>query len=145
MSTSSSPSLVKRLAHVCLRTSDLAATRQFYCDVLGFTHVFDFFRKGEVVGFYFQVAEAQFIEVFYEDKIEADNGSHVLFHFCLECEDLKATRQKLLDAGYAPGEIIMPKDNTYQFWVKDPNGMGVEFQEYTKDSCQFTGQAVSMD
>ncbi|MDP0501716.1 MAG: VOC family protein [Verrucomicrobiota bacterium JB022] len=142
MASTTPPAPVTRLAHTCIRTSNLSTTHRFYCDVLGMEHLFDFFRAGEVVGSYFKITEGQYIEVFYEPRIETDSGSHVLFHFCLECADIHATRQKLVDAGYKPEEIKLGKDQTYQFWVTDPNGMRVEFQQYTPSSSQFTGQAV---
>ena len=52
---------------------------------------------------------------------------------------------KLVDHGYAPGEIKMGADQTAQFWMKDPNGLDVEFQQYNEKSSQRTGQDVEVN
>jgi len=92
---------IKSVAHVCIKTTDLDATRDFYCGALGMTKLFDFMRK--------------------------------------------ALRQHLVERGYTPREIMMGADNSYQFWMKDPNGMDLEFHEYTDKSSQITGQAVEVN
>jgi hypothetical protein len=42
-----------------------------------------------------------------------------------------------------------PKDSgsthTYQTWFKDPNGIDIEFHEYTADSAQITGKDVEVN
>ena len=43
------------------------------------------------------------------------------------------------------GELKMGADHTPQFWMKDPNGMDLEFQQYTERSSQFTGRDVEVD
>ena len=70
----------------------------------------------------------------------------VLAHFCLESDSLETLRKSVLDHGYAETtEIIMGVDNTPQFWTKDPNGMPVEFQQYTDKSAQLTGKDVEVN
>ena len=82
-----------------------------------------------------------FVEVFLADEIEKI-GKQVLNHFCLQTEDIEGLRKTILDRGYAPNEITMGVDQTLQFWMKDPNGLDVEFQQYTEQSSQFTGRDV---
>ncbi len=59
---------IKSLAHVCIKTTDLDATADFYCGALGLQRLFDFTRKGKVIGFYMKTGNATFIEVFESAK-----------------------------------------------------------------------------
>ncbi|MEJ0000516.1 MAG: VOC family protein [Verrucomicrobiota bacterium] len=122
---------IKSLAHVCIKTADLDATAAFYCGALGLEKLFDFTRKGQRIGYYLKTGNLSFIEVFVADAIDPVGPKQVLSHLCLESGDLKGLRERLLAAGHAPGPIHLAADNTWQFWMKDPNGMDVEFQEYT--------------
>jgi catechol 2,3-dioxygenase-like lactoylglutathione lyase family enzyme len=135
---------IKSLAHVCIKSTDLDTTAKFYCGALGLTRHFDFNRKGKVIGFYMKAANETFVEVFLADEI-AQIDKQMLNHFCLETADLQALRETLLTHGYSPGEIKMGADETAQFWMKDPNGMDLEFQEYTDRSAQRTGRAVEVN
>ena len=85
-----------------------------------------------------------FIEVFLADEVE-EIGERVLNHFCLEVDDVEALREKLLELGYAPGEIKMGADNSWQFWIDDPNGLAIKFHQYTAKSSQFTGENVEVN
>lgn len=136
---------VRSLAHVCIKTSDLERTRDFYCGALGMRKLFNFTRKGEVIGFYLKGTNDTFIEVFRAGDIESISGRQVLHHFCLETDSIEEIRQGLVDRGYAPREIIMGADNSLQFWVQDPGGLEIEFQQYTEHSSQFTGKDVDVD
>jgi lactoylglutathione lyase/glyoxylase I family protein len=132
---------VKAVAHVCIKTTNLKLTEDFYLGVLGMERVFNFTRRGSVIGFYMKAAGETFIEVFAagEARNEADP---VLSHICLLTDDIKALRQRVADQGFAPGEVIMGADNSWQFWMCDPNGMAIEFHEYTDISSQLTGRDV---
>jgi len=135
---------IKSLAHVCIKTTDLKVTADFYCGALGMTKFFDFTRKGDVIGFYMKAANETFVEVFLADEVEK-SGKQALNHFCLETESIEALRKLLIERGYAPGEIKMGADQSLQFWMKDPNGMDLEFQEYTAQSAQVTGGTVEVN
>jgi catechol 2,3-dioxygenase-like lactoylglutathione lyase family enzyme len=132
---------IKSLAHVCIKTTDLEATAKFYCGTLGLKRFFNFTRKGKVIGFYMKAANETFVEVFLEGEIEKI-GKQPLNHFCLETDSIEALRKKVLESGYEAREIHLGADNSYQFWMKDPNGMDMEFHQYTDKSSQFTGQDV---
>ena len=132
---------IESVAHVCIKTTNLELTAEFYCEVLGMEKVFNFTRKGAVIGFYLKAAGETFVEVF--EVGEARNEENpVLSHICLLTDDIKGLHQRIADRGLKPGQVIMGSDNTWQFWMCDPNGMAIEFQEYTDKSSQFTGQDV---
>ena len=114
--------LVRALAHVCLKTTDLERTRRFYCGALGIEKLFDFTRQGNIVGFYLKVSADTFIEVFLQDATEATATTHHLHHFCLETGGIEQVRAALLADGDAVGEIKLGVDGSYQCWTKDPDG-----------------------
>jgi catechol 2,3-dioxygenase-like lactoylglutathione lyase family enzyme len=135
---------IQSVAHVCLKTTNLDATADFYCGALGLKRIFDFTKQGKIVGFYLKASNETFIEVFHADAVEKIDRQ-VLSHFCLETDSIETLRKALADRGYAPGEIQRGADNSFQFWMKDPNGMSFEFHQYTDQSSQFTGRDVEVN
>lgn len=135
---------IKRIAHVCLKSDDLAATREFY-ELLGARHGFDFRRGGEVIGFYLRVSDRDFIEVFRSDAKPESVGMPPLDHVCFETVDIRGLREKLAAAGREPGAIKRGCDQSWQFWVTGPEGTRIEFHEYTDASAQFGSADVEVD
>jgi catechol 2,3-dioxygenase-like lactoylglutathione lyase family enzyme len=134
---------ITSLAHVCIKTADLDATADFYCGALGLKRQFDFTRKGKLIGFYMKAGNTTFVEAFLESEVlPIDRHKMVLSHLCLETDDLRALHASLLARGLKPGPIVMGSDHALQFWMDDPNGMALEFQEYSADSSQLTGRSV---
>ena len=56
--------MIKALAHICIFSNDLNRSLDFYCGALGLKRHFDFFKDGELFGFYLQAGPGQFIEIF---------------------------------------------------------------------------------
>jgi catechol 2,3-dioxygenase-like lactoylglutathione lyase family enzyme len=135
---------IKSLAHVCMKSNDLEKTEAFYCGVLGLKKIFDFTRQGKVIGFYMRTANETFIEVFLADEV-ARIDKQYLHHFCLETDALADLHRDLVERGFEPGAIKMGADRTPQFWMKDPSGLDVEFQEYRDDSAQRAGGTVEVN
>jgi catechol 2,3-dioxygenase-like lactoylglutathione lyase family enzyme len=134
---------LKMLAHVCINTKDLEASRKFYCEGLGLKKRFDFTKNGKVVGFYLKAGKGSYIEFFLDTKDYP--GQSPLRHFCLETDDIEKARKRLLDNGIEATEIKLGCDATWQFWFKDPNGIDVEFHQYTRKSAQKTRKSVEID
>jgi hypothetical protein len=107
--------------------------------------LFNFTQKGEVIGFYIKASNSTFIEVFRTGETEQPGNGQVLNHFCLETDSIEILRQSLVDRSYAPRDIIMGADNSLQFWIHDPNGLDIEFQQYNEHSSQFTGKNVEVN
>ena len=136
--------LIRSVAHACIKTTSLEQTAAFYCDALGLKKHFEFTRKGQTIGLYLKAANESFVEVFLAGEVENTN-SRCLNHFCLETGDIEGLRRRLTDRGYNPGEIKMGADQSLQFWITDPNGLAVEFQQYTANSAQRTGANVEVN
>ncbi len=134
---------IKSIAHICILSKDLEATRHFYCDLLGFEKVFDFTKEGKISGFYFDAGNKTFVEVF-ENKGTGKAISSIL-HICFETDDIKGLKKNLDAQKVKTTQIKLGVDNSYQFWVKDPDGIDIEFLEYTKKSSQFTKQSAEMN
>ena len=129
--------MIKALAHLCIFTKDLDRTRDFYCRALGLKHHFDFLKDGQLFGFYLQIAPHQYVE-FFKVGADADFGNPRVHHFCFEVDDIDAQRERLINAGVEVTPKKLGCDQTWQCWCKDPNGVDIEFQQYTDKSAQFS-------
>lgn len=129
---------VKQLAHVCIFANDLEETRIFYEDVLGIEIQFNFLRDGKVFGFYLNCGGRSHIEVFQHEGARYSDLNPIN-HFCLEVENIDTAIAHIRSKGID----VTPKkygcDDTFQVWIRDPNGVRIELFEYTPQSAQFRG------
>lgn len=128
--------MIIRIAHVCIIARDLAETEHFYCTVLGMTKKFEFQKHEERIGFYLHAGGSTFIEVF---KGDSAGPSLPIRHICLETDDIDAVRRQLEQHGLTATAKTLGCDHSWQIWCKDPNGVDIEFHEYTDNSLQKTG------
>jgi catechol 2,3-dioxygenase-like lactoylglutathione lyase family enzyme len=131
--------MIKTLAHVCILSKDLNRTLDFYCGTLGLRKKFDFIRNDELFGFYLEIDSGHFIEVFQAGDGADQAADKRITHICLETDDITALRETLLAKGLAPTEKKLGCDESWQIWCKDPDGIDIEFHEYTAQSSQQTG------
>ncbi len=130
--------MIKDIAHVCLLAKNLGDAERFYCDGLGFRKMFNFVRGGKVVGFYLQVAQTRYVEIFeHADAQYFENQS--LQHLCFEVSNLDAVCRRLKEQGIAVTEKALGADKSWQAWTADPSGVKIEFHQYTGESSQCTG------
>ncbi|MBL9201757.1 MAG: VOC family protein [Opitutaceae bacterium] len=148
--------MIKQLAHLCLKTSQLPRLTEFYRDALGATVKFRYLnRAGEPVGCYFAFGGNTFIEVFdHADAHRRSASAKTLEsleeprdpwlmrynHFCLQVEGLDAYVAQLESRGVTVAGRKTGHDRSRQAWIKDPDGNLIELQEYTPQSRQFTGE-----
>ncbi len=134
------------IAHICINTDNLSKTEDFYCRVLGLIKVFDFTKNGKKVGCYLKVSEKSYLEIFETNSSQKTyEQSCPIAHFCLETDDIDEAKKRLNDCGISSSEKKLGCDNTYQIWFKDPNGINIEFHQYTDSSTQLTGENVEID
>ncbi len=127
--------MIKQLAHICISSQDLELTKRFYTQALGLDIAFAFEKEGEVFGFYIKVGNRTFIEVFQGDPGTPGNIRHV----AIEVSDLDALLAQIRAAGFEVEDKTMGADNSWQAWTTDPNGVRIEFHQYTPQSKQITG------
>jgi glyoxylase I family protein len=148
--------MIRQLAHLCLKTSDLERMTAFYCDTLGATLKFRYRNQaGTPIGCYFAFGANTFIEVFDHadahrrskspkalEPLEEPRDPWLLRynHFCLQVEGLDAYVALLESRGVTVTGRKTGNDNSRQAWIKDPDGNLIELSEYTPLSRQFTGE-----
>lgn len=121
------------VAHIGLKTDDLAAARAFYGQSLGYQEPFTLDKPtGGLMLTYFKVNDHQYIEVFPELKSpEEDRLSHIAF----ETSDARQLRDYLASRGVrVPDELKPGLDGNLSFMTKDPDGHNVEFVQYMPGS-----------
>lgn len=129
---------VKQIAHVCIFAHDLEKTRAFYEDVLGLDIQFNFLRDGRIFGFYLNCGGRSHVEVFQKDD-SAYADTNQITHFCLEVESIDAAIAHVQSKGVEITQKKYACDDTWQAWIRDPNGVRIELFEYTAKSAQFAG------
>ena len=121
------------VAHIGLRTNDLAAARNFYGHVLGFAEPFQLDKpSGGLMLTYFKVNDHQYIEIFPELTSDTqDRLSHVAF----ETTDIKQLRDYLAGRGVSvPAAVSNGRNGNLNMMIKDPEGHNVEFVQYMPGS-----------
>ena len=127
---------ITQVAHTCIFAHDLAATEAFYRDVFGIAKAFDFKRGEDWIGFYLDLGQRSFIEVFRKPESSFDEKNQIN-HICLETEDLDGLLAHVRSQGIKITGKKLGVDGTWQAWTKDPNGVKLEIFQYTADSMQF--------
>ncbi|MCB0008730.1 MAG: VOC family protein [Anaerolineales bacterium] len=127
--------MIKRLAHICIHTHDLEETGRYYFDGLGLEKGFEFIKNGALFGYYIKLGDSTFIEVFQGKNSEVGNINHL----AIEVDDIDAVIARLQAHGYEVGAKKLGADNSWQAWTADPNGVRIEFHEYTPTSMQLVG------
>jgi lactoylglutathione lyase len=121
------------VAHIGLKTNDLAAARSFYGHDLGLAEAFTLDKPtGGLMLTYFKVNDHQYIEVFPELKSETEDR---LSHIAFETTDAKQLRDYLASRGVkVPESLHAGLDGNLSMMVKDPDGHNVEFVQYVEGS-----------
>ncbi len=133
--------MIKQLAHICIHTTDLEATARFYQDGLGLERGFEFTKDGDLFGFYVKLGKDTFIEVFKGDPGVVGNINHI----AIQTDDINAVIDCLRNHGYEVGDKTLGTDHSWQAWTADPNGVRIEFHEYTQESMQLIGGTCVVD
>jgi catechol 2,3-dioxygenase-like lactoylglutathione lyase family enzyme len=129
--------MIKQLAHLCIHTDSLDKTSHFYCDVLELEKGFDFERNGSLFGYYLKLGVNTFIEVFQNAKPSDVVGN--INHMAIEVDDIDQVIAALRNNGFEATDKKLGADHSWQSWTTDPNGVRIEFHQYTTESMQLTG------
>jgi len=127
--------MIKQIAHVCINSKNLNDSLCFYRDILGLKVAFEFERDSEVFGYYFRVGYGTYIEVFKGES--GDSGK--IKHIALEVDNIDEIISDLRSKGKEISDKCLGADNTWQAWTKDPDGVPIEFHQYTEKSMQIYG------
>ena len=127
--------MINQLAHICIHSSDLEETARFYFDALGLEKGFEFIKDDALFGYYIKLGNNTFIEVFQGDPGGVGNINHI----AIETDDMDAVIERVKEHGYEIGEKSLGADHSWQVWTADPNGVRIEFHQYTSESMQLIG------
>jgi catechol 2,3-dioxygenase-like lactoylglutathione lyase family enzyme len=157
-------------AHCAYRVSDLDEALKFYVDCLGLKMKFvitneeaiPIFEKSdnpqiqEMVEFfkdnkekpwivYLEIAPNQYIELFTGfvgmKHCDTPNDQSGYLHLALEVDDIFKAKEELVACNVnLTSDISLGIDNTYQLWMKDPDGHAIELMQYTDKSFQLIGR-----
>lgn len=134
--------MITGLTHAAVRVTDIDRSLEFYTQKLGLAEQFRLTGEdGRPWLVYLKVGEDSFIELFpgaQGEHIPPENAGYV--HICLQVDDIHRTYEELTAKGIVPnGEPVYAADNTWQFWINDPDGNPIEFHQFTENSRQVTG------
>jgi lactoylglutathione lyase len=128
------------IGHVALKVADIGRSLEFYRDRLGFAEMMRLNQDdGSLWLVYLRITDTQFLELFPGGQGSRAPGSEVIAvnHFCLECDDLDVTAERLREAGIRlTVEPKMGLDGNRQCWIEDPDSNRIEFMQMSPTSMQ---------
>lgn len=131
--------MVKGIAHLAFRVTDMDRSVAFYETALGFSRKFELRDSaGAPWIVYLQVAGRQFLELFHSrDAVAFDGVRSGYQHLCVEVTDIEALAAGLAAKGIRIDRpVIVGLDHNKQCWIADPDGNPIELMEYGKDALQ---------
>lgn len=124
--------------HICIQTSDYAASKDFYCRLLGFEveketpnfHGRSFNTWLKLGDFRIELQTAKAGEVFNAYDAQADG----IVHFCLLVDSVKAVYEALTTEGFSHfklknGEALYTVETSLLLKIVAPEGTIIEFRE----------------
>ncbi len=116
---------VKGIDHCTILAADLAATRDFYVDVLGLTEgarpPFDF------PGHWLYCGDHPVVHLVGGERARgAATGSAAVDHIAFAAADIDAVRAHLQALGLDFDERKSPRLGQHQLFLRDPNGIRIE-------------------
>jgi lactoylglutathione lyase len=142
--------------HVAIKVKEEARTLAFYRDGLEFEEMFRLNHEdGRLWLAYLRITDSQYLEVFPEAVGDeaARPGTNGIDHICLLVEGIQAVAERVKAKGIVicrwtetpnglellpdPAAVpVLGLDGNMQFWVKDPDGIRIEFMEVAQGSLQ---------
>jgi catechol 2,3-dioxygenase-like lactoylglutathione lyase family enzyme len=119
------------VAHVAIKTNDLAAARRFYGRDLGFSDALAM-PAGRGPAAWFKINDHQYVEIYETLRSEDEDR---LIEVAFETTDAKALRDYLAAKGVdVPATVEKGWDGNLSFAVNDPEGRRIVFVQYLTDS-----------
>ncbi len=133
------------VAHLALYVHDLAKSRQFYRDFLGYEEPFQLKRPDGTDRIAFiKVNDRQYFELFAEEPKEGWKDGR-MNHISLETDDANGMRGYLAAQGVTvPDKVGIGQIKNANFNIKDPDGHTVEIVQYKSDGWSMLNQGKFM-
>ncbi len=117
---------VESFQHINIRVADVERTRDFYVRVMGL-------RVGDrppftSTGYWLYLGAEPVLHLVQKtaDEPASPPATGAIDHIAFRGVDLDATRQALARDGIAYEEAVVPRDNSVQVFVRDPDGVRIE-------------------
>ncbi len=128
------------IGHVAIRTKDLDASLDFYCNKLGLKEIMRLHRdNGDLWLIYLRLTDDQYIEVFPDavgDRAPPREAIG-LNHMCITVDDVESVVAQLDKAGVPLFQPLkMGGDGNRQAWIQDPDGNRIELMEMSPTGMQ---------
>ncbi len=128
--------MLKRLSHVCLGSTDVQRTVDFYGKLLSCTVAHEFRNPaGELYGVFLNCRNGTFLEFFNEQAPKLAGG--LFRHLCFEVDDIEQMAQIARAHGFQPEVKRGRTDRILQFFIHDPDGNMIEFQQHDRESVLY--------
>jgi lactoylglutathione lyase len=130
------------IAHIAITVTDMKKSLDFYTRVLGFRKAFSFSnpKTGEPWIEYIYMGDGQFVELFYGGiKDNPWSGELRGFnHICLQVDDIHSVVEHVKKEGVEiTDELKQGLDGNWQAWIKDPDGIRIEFMQIDERSPHY--------
>jgi lactoylglutathione lyase len=128
--------MLKRLSHACLGSTDLERTIAFYRELVGCAVAHEFRNdQGELYGVFLSCRNGTFLEFFNERTPKPPGG--LFRHLCFEVDDIEAMAATARRLGHETQVKRGRTDRILQFFIQDPDGTVIEFQQHDRQSVLF--------
>jgi lactoylglutathione lyase len=109
---------------------------EFYRGLLGCEVAHEFRNaSGELYGVFLSCRNGTFLEFFNEQAPKPEGG--LFRHMCFEVEDIEKMAQTARSRGFKPEVKRGRTDRILQFFVHDPDGNMLEFQQHDRESVLY--------
>ena len=130
------------IAHIAITVRDMEKSLDFYTRVLGFKKAFSITdpKTGEPWIEYLYMGNGQFTELFYGGKKNNPWSGELsgFNHICLQVDDINSVVEHVKKEGVEiTDEVKQGLDNNWQAWIKDPDGIRIEFMQIGERSPQY--------
>lgn len=112
------------LDHVNIRTTDLAATRAFFMEVLGLTTGWR--PEFPFGGAWLYAGGRDVVHLVEVTNAGAASKGSALDHFAFTVDDYEAIEAKLRAAGIAYDPVVSPNGGIRQMFITELNGVNIE-------------------
>jgi catechol 2,3-dioxygenase-like lactoylglutathione lyase family enzyme len=130
------PTTLAGIAHVALRVSDLARSRDFY-QKLGFEQSFAFTKDGATTEVFLKVNDRQFIEMYPQGQPPQEIG---FMHVCFESTDLEQLNRAYRARDLSPTPVKRAGAGNLLFTMVGPEQQNIEYTQYMPGSLHSKDQ-----
>ncbi|MBE6948962.1 MAG: VOC family protein [Ruminococcaceae bacterium] len=114
-----------KIEHITINTAYLDASVAFYRDVIGLEIRADFRKTGGMPIVFLSNGEGETCIELIENKENVYSGSGLSIGF--HVNDVNAAHELMTNKGFNPTPMISPNPNVKFFFIKDPNGVNIQF------------------